>query len=38
MIDCINLEMGGVDKEVEDTEVRHIGMIDQIDFYLLINA
>ena len=31
MTDFINsedFEMGGVEKEVEDTEVRHIGMID----------
>ena len=28
-----DLEMGGVEKEVEDTEVRNIGMIDKIVFY-----
>ena len=30
--------MGGVEKEVEDTEVRNIGMIDLIIFNFLENA
>ena len=30
--------MGGVEKEVEDTEVRNIGMIDKTVFFFLENA
>ena len=33
-----DLEMAGVEKEVEDTEARNIGMIDNIVFYFLENA